>query len=113
MLFAETVVGETEYTLNSAVAGHVLAKGIRGIEANAVKLGDFKLLRVHRYQLLGLRDGRFANREARMTTTVDHQDGVAVSSQDRRHHRPGDPSTEDDDIEFRSIDGNYNPVPPF
>jgi hypothetical protein len=46
-----------------------------------------------------------------MNTTVDHQDGVAVSGQDRRHHRPGNPRTEDDDIEFRSIDGNHDRVP--
>ena len=80
-------------------------------ESNVVELGHLKILREHRYQLRGLRDGRFTDREARMNATVDHQDGVAVSGQDRRHHRPGDPGTEDDDIEFRSIDGNYNRVP--
>ena len=113
MLFAETVVGETKYTLDSAVAGHVQANGIRGVQSNVVELGHFKILREHRYQLRSLRDGRFTDREARMDTTVDHQDGVAVSGQDRRHHRPGDPGTEDDDIKFRLIDGNYDRVPPL
>ena len=37
MLFAETVVGETEYTLDSAVAGHVQANGIRGVECGGTR----------------------------------------------------------------------------
>jgi len=110
MLFAETVVGETEYTLDSAVSV-TCWRMASGSESNVVELGHFKILRKHRYQLRGLRDRRFTDREARMNPTVDHQDGVAVSGQDRRHHRPGDPGTEDDDIEFRSIDGDYNRVP--